>query len=145
MMKKHITSAIATTVACAALLVGCSSTPDGGTAKTSEPTASETAAPNETVYDECTDGTATILASNPEKGATFELGDCGTVSIVGQATEGSSIHLGTVDVLVIEGDDTDVEVDAAKKIVLAGSDNHVVHGGTPEVVDEGTGNKATAR
>jgi hypothetical protein len=101
------------------------------------PPVTETAEVTETVYGECIDGLATILADDLDE--PFELGDCEMVSVVG--VEGD-ITLGTVDRLVLEGDRNTVVVDEVAHVAFGGDGNVVEHGGAePEIVDDGSDNR----
>ncbi|ROP65161.1 DUF3060 family protein [Curtobacterium sp. PhB130] len=141
MRARTVIAALAATVALAGLTGCAASQPD-----TAKPTSSTSTAPSvaKTVYDECVDGQATVLASKLTGDFSLE-GDCKTVSIVGAAKKGTTITLPALDLLVIEGNATKVTADSAAKIVFAGNDNVVQHGGHAEVEDHGTGNSATER
>jgi len=122
----------------AALLTGCTTgddDPDGGP---SSPTpAVATTEASQTVYGECVDGVATILADDLD--GRFELGDCSTVSVVG--VDGD-IVLGQVERLVLEGDRNTVVVAEVAHVAFGGNGNVVEHGGAePEVVDDGDENR----
>lgn len=138
-MQKKLAAAIALALISAGTLAGCSSADDSAQ-PSKTPQSSATAKPDATVYDECVDGSATILTTNTEKGKQFELGDCANVSIVGLGTKGSSFELGAVETLVIEGDEVTATVATAKKIIVAGKDNTISYGGDAEVVNDGKGN-----
>lgn len=147
MAKRTLIPTLALAALTIATLGGCSTAPDpepSGSASASS-NASVTVKPVETVYDECIDGSATILTSNTGKGEEFSLGDCANVSIVGAGNGGSSFAIGSVDLLVVEGDDVTASVADAKRIIVAGQRNSIRYGGSPEIVDDGEGNVLSAK
>ncbi|WIE76071.1 DUF3060 domain-containing protein [Curtobacterium sp. MCSS17_007] len=142
----HRSTTLAATLITAVLtasLTACSSTaPDGrGTPPAADPTANA----EETRYGECINGNETILASDLEREQEQSFGDCASISVVGKAPAGSVIRLGTVEVLVVEGDEATISVDTAQRIVVPGSHNKITHGGESSVEDHGADNTITAQ
>lgn len=127
-------------------LTACSGAPTHEQKDTPGPTVThQTRESTPTVYDECVDDLATIDAARVKAGTTFSLGDCAHVSVVGQASKGTTIELGTVEDLLVEGSGTTVSVASAKSITVPGSDNTVIHDPGAEVQDLGKGNTLTVR
>jgi len=144
-MKRKTVATVALGAALAAALTGCSggATPD----KTSSPTPSptKTSAANETVYNECIDGLATIDASDATAEKPLTVGDCTHVSVLGAAKDGSTITLGAVEDLLVEASGATIDVKSAKSITVPGSDNTVKYSGEAEVQDLGQDNTISAR
>lgn len=139
-MKKQLTASLVIAAGLAVLASGCSS--DAPAPKpTEKPTASATAP--EVTYNECVDGKATVLASAAERDGSIELGDCAEVSVVGAATKGSTVQLGTVTLLVVEADSANIRAGAVERIVVPGSHNTIAHTGDAAVDDQGTDNTIT--
>ncbi|KQR62906.1 DUF3060 domain-containing protein [Frigoribacterium sp. Leaf172] len=138
-MTRRLSRTLGTLAVLAAALTTTGCTP-GDDDATSAPTAPpETVEVTETVYGECVDGVATIVADDLD--GPFDLGDCASVSIVG--VDGS-ITLGEVEQLVLEGDRNTVVVADVGRVAFGGNGNTVEHGGDePEVVDEGDDNTVT--
>lgn len=87
----------------------------------------------------CDDGTATIIADVEE----IALPDgCANVRIVSSA---STITLGPVEHLQIEGNDNSVTVASVDEIAVFGDRNDIGHGGEPTVDDEGAENTIAAK
>jgi len=127
---------IAAVLTLALALAGCTSADDDRADGSPSPT-TDTTEVTETVYGECVDGVATILADDLD--GPFDLGDCGMVSVVG--VDGD-ITLGDVERLVLEGDRNEVVVDRVAHVAFGGNGNTVEHGGdAPEVVDDGDENR----
>jgi hypothetical protein len=141
-MNRHLGRALGIGLAlgAAATLAACTAG-DPDDPVTSAPSVTETAEVTETVYGECVDGLATILADDLD--GPFELGDCATVSVVGvDGAEGDV----AVDRLVLEGDRNTVVVDEVAHVAFGGDGNIVEHGGgAPEVVDDGSDNRVGPR
>ncbi|QCR42509.1 hypothetical protein C1N91_02065 [Curtobacterium sp. SGAir0471] len=124
-------------------LAGCSNSADPDKAASPSPT--RTSAANETVYNTCVDGLATIDAAHFTAEKPLDLGDCTHVSVLGAAKDGSTITLGAVEDLLIEASGATIHVDSAKSITVPGSDNTVQYSGETAVQDLGQGNTITAR
>lgn len=141
-MKKQITGSLALAVGLSLLSAGCS-----GAAHDDRSTPKAKPSPTgvqEVTYDECVDGRATVLASDASRNGRIAIGDCNEVSVVGAASPGSTIELGRVELLVVEGDGATIHLDRVDRIVVPGNHNTVTHVGESEVDDQGTGNTITA-
>ncbi|MDM7885756.1 hypothetical protein QUG92_11630 [Curtobacterium sp. RHCKG23] len=137
MSTKNTLVALSLGLALAATLTACS-----GAATNDKASKSTSPAPTRspsTEYNVCKDGVARILASDLTADDEFSL-DCDRVSIVGAATPGSTIELGAVSKLVVEGDGVIVHAASAKEIIVPGSRNTITHGGESTVQDIGQDN-----
>lgn len=141
-MKKQLMASLVLAAGLAVLVSGCSSD-EPEPKSTQKPTPSPTATAPEVRYNECVDGKATVLASDVEKGGSFELGDCAEVSVVGAANPDSTIKLGAVTLLVVEADAAVVHAGTVERIVVPGSHNEITHAGDAAVDDQGTDNEVT--
>jgi hypothetical protein len=144
-MKRTTVLTIALGTALVAALTGCShgANPDKTSSPTPAPT--KTSAANETVYNECIDGLATIDATDATAKKPLALGDCTHVSVLGAGADGSTITLGAVEDLLVEASGATIEVASAKSITVPGSDNTVTYSGEAAVKDLGQNNKVSAR
>ncbi|WP_396290046.1 DUF3060 domain-containing protein [Curtobacterium sp. KT1] len=137
-MRSRIITAVLAVGVSAALLTGCSSTPDESDKP--EPTATKSvAAPDRETpapYDNACDGDQAVLSGD---GGQHELPKgCDAVSVV---SSGSEITLGDTESIVVEGSNNDITVASTKNLLLLGTNNKVhVEGDAPEVDDQGTGN-----
>jgi hypothetical protein len=134
-VRSRILTAVLTVGVSAALLTGCSSTPDKP-----EPTATKTiAAPDGQTpapYENACDGDQAVLSGDGQRHKLPK--GCDAVSIV---SSGSEITLGTTKNIVVEGSNNDVTVKSVGDLTLLGSNNKVhVETGRPQIDDEGTGN-----
>lgn len=141
--KTIVTIALGATLVAA--LTGCSNgaNPDKTVSPTPSPT--KTSAANETVYNECIDGLATIDASDATAEKPLAVGDCTHVSVLGAAEDGSTIKLGAVEDLLVEASGARIDVKSVKSITVPGSENTVKYSGEAAVKDLGQGNTITAR
>jgi len=139
-MKKLIVVAGLAVVA-ASTLAGCSAAQvDAGGTPTPRPTVTSTPDPDYTApTGACVDGVATITADVTD--ITLPEG-CPTVNVL---TNGSSIELGPVETLQIEGNDNTVTTASAATITVFGNGNALTHGGDPKVTDEGERNTLNKR
>ena len=131
MRSRTIIAALAIGVA-AAMLTGCSSTPDHPEPSATKSVAGKTAA----AYDNACDGDQAVLSGD---GGRHELPKgCGAVSVV---SSGSTITLGDTKSVVVEGSNNGITVESVDDLTLLGSNNTVhVEADEPEVDDQGTGN-----
>lgn len=142
---------IATAVLAAGLLAtltGCASDHTDPKSKTPSPSPSATTgstAPTATKYNECIDGHATIDASAATKAAPVTLGDCAHVSVVSGPPSGQTVTIGSVEDLLVEASDTEIEVAGAERIVVPGSGNTITYSGASKVDDLGKKNTIAAR
>jgi hypothetical protein len=143
-MKRKTVLTIALGTALVAALTGCShgANPDKTSSPTPAPT--KTSAANETVYNECIDGLATIDASDATAEKPLTVGDCTHVSVLGAAEDGSTITLGAVEDLLVEASGATIDVKSAKSITVPGSDNTVTYSGEAAVQDLGQDNTISA-
>ncbi len=65
--------------------------------------------------------------------------------IVNVLTNGSTVDLGPVKQLNIEGKDNTITVDKAENIGIFGTGNDITHGGEATIDDQGSGNKTTQK
>jgi len=141
-MKKQIAASLALAAGLAFLAAGC--TASESDAKPS-PTTKSTGSPvHEERYNKCIDDRATVLASDVKRDGKITVGDCAEVSVVGAATPGSTIEVGTVKLLVVEADGATVHAGTAERIVIPGGHNTVTHTGDAQVEDQGAENTVTA-
>lgn len=137
----HTRSASVAVLAAAAalLLAGCTAHSDDSPAP--KPTGSSKEAPSDeytpAAYQNACDGTQAVL---DHEGGEHALEDgCESVAVVGS---GSKYTIGATTTLTVEGDNLDISVERAEKILLLGANNKVhVGGGEPSVDDQGVGNK----
>lgn len=141
-MNRKTVVTIALGAALAAALTGCS----GGSNldKTSSPSPTKTSTANETVYNECVDGLATIDATDATAKKPLTVGDCAHVSVLGAAEDGSTITLGAVEDLLVEASGATIDVESVKSITVPGSDNTVKYSGEAAVQDLGQDNTIAA-
>jgi len=138
---KQVATSLALAASVTFMLAACSTTerhPD----RTPSPTS--TAAAHEETYNKCIDDRATILASDVERGESIKLGNCAEVSVVGAATQNSTIEIGAVELLVVEADGARVQVGSAERIIVPGSHNEITHTGDAHVEDLGEENSIAA-
>lgn len=136
-MRKHLLTALGAG-AIILSIAGCSAADD--VESTPRPTTTQTPdAAYEAPTGECQDGEATITKDLE----TIDLPDgCDIVNVL---TNASTITLGPVKQLNIEGENNTVTVESATKIGIYGEDNTVTHGGDAKVIDNGDTNKVTKR
>lgn len=144
-MNRKTVASVALGAALIAALAGCSGggTPDKSASPTPSPT--KTSAANETVYNKCIDGLATINAKDATAEKPLAVGDCAHVAVLGAAEDGSTITLGAVEDLLVEASGATIDVQSAKSITVPGSDNTVKYSGETAVKDLGKGNTISAR
>lgn len=144
-MNRKTVVSIALGATLVAALAGCSggANPDKTASPTPSPT--KTSAANETVYNECIDGLATINAKDATAKKPLTVGDCTHVSVLGAAEDGSTITLGAVEDLLVEASGATIDVESAKSITVPGSDNTVNYSGEAAVQDLGQHNTIAAR
>lgn len=142
-MKRILTTAGAALFA-VITLSACSADDATKTARTNEPT------PRQTITSTpvpgyvqptglCEDGSATIVADIEE----IALPEgCDEVRIVSDA---STITLGPVKHLQVEGNDNAVTVASAEDIAVFGDRNSIEHGGEPKIDDKGDDTQLKAR
>jgi hypothetical protein len=143
-MKRKTVLTIALGTALVAALTGCSGGANPDKTSSPTPTPTKTSAANETVYNECIDGLATIDASDATAEKPLSVGDCTHVSVLGAAQDGSTITLGAVEDLLVEASGATIEVKSAKSITVPGSDNTVTYSGAAAVKDLGQDNTISA-
>lgn len=139
-MKKLIVVASMAVIA-ASTLAGCSAAQvDATGTPTPRPTVTSTPNPDYTApTGACVDGVATITADVTD----IALPEgCATVNVL---TNGSTIELGPVETLQIEGNDNTVTAASASSITVFGTGNALTHGGDPKVTDEGERNTVNKR